>query len=433
MAADPGVLRVSVVGGHDRVDLVVPAAVRVAELLPELSRRVRSDDPLAEPAEVWLSVLGGARLDSGSGLAAQGVADGDVLTVTWAADHVAPVDDDLAVVVAEVVETVPHPGPAPVRWAALAVSAVLLGLGAAGAVVVGTPQAAAAAAVTSLLLVAVLVLLARRDGSAPVVATAAWLAVAHAGAAGLAAGVVAAGAAWVVGGAVAALASRRQCGPQLWAAPVVGAALATADLTARLTSAPLPVALTCALVLVVVTGELQPWLAATLAGLVPPPLGEQPPTAPDREAVARGVRRAHEVLLVSAVATGLVLVVLGPVAASRGPGGVAVAVLCCAVASLRARRQRAGLGGTVAVVGGLAPLAPVAVVVWCQWPDGRVAVVATVAGVGLLALAAVLLPSPRTARAGRLAELAEGLALVALPPALLAATGLLDVVREVVG
>ena len=138
MAADPGVLRVSVVGGHDRVDLVVPAAVRVAELLPELARRVRRGDPLAASTEVWLSVLGGARLDGGSGLAAQGVADGDVLTVTSAADHVAPVDDDLAVVVAEVVETVPQPGPAPVRWAALAVSAVLLGLGAAGVVVVGT-------------------------------------------------------------------------------------------------------------------------------------------------------------------------------------------------------------------------------------------------------------------------------------------------------
>ena len=185
--------------------------------------------------------------------------------------------------------------------------------------------------------------------------------------------------------------------------------------------------------LVVVTGELQPWLAATLAGLVPPPLGEQPPTAPDREAVARAYAVRTRCCWSPPSPPDWCSSSWGRVATARGSSGVAVAVLCCAVVSLRARRQRAGLGGTVALVGGLAPLAPVAVAVWWQWPDGRVAVVATVAGVGLLALAAVLLPTPRTARAGRLAELAEGLALVALPPALLAATGLLDVVREVVG
>ena len=47
MAAGPDELRVSVVGGRERVDLVVPAAVRVAELLPELARRVGRGDPLS--------------------------------------------------------------------------------------------------------------------------------------------------------------------------------------------------------------------------------------------------------------------------------------------------------------------------------------------------------------------------------------------------
>jgi hypothetical protein len=70
--------------------------------------------------------------------------------------------------------------------------------------------------------------------------------------------------------------------------------------------------------------------------------------------------------------------------------------------------------------------------VWWRSPDWRVWVVATGVATGLLALA-VLLRTPRpSARAGRLAELAEALVLVALPPALLAATGLLDLVREAV-
>ena len=433
MGVGPDVLRVSVVGGHDRVDLVVPAAVRVAELLPELARRVGRRDPLADPDEVWLSVLGGPRLDGRSGLLAQGVPDGAVLTLTAAVDHVAPVADDLAGVVADVVGTVPRPAPGLARWAALVVAAGLLGLGALAAAVLGTPPAAAAAAVTSVVLLGTAALVARRDVAAPVVVTAAWLAVVHAGAAGLAAGVVAAASAWLGAGAVAALVTRARLGPQLWAGPVAGAVLVAAALVGATTPASLATALTCALVLVVVTGDLHPWLAATLAGLVPPPLGEQQPTAPDRRAVAHGVRRAHDVLLVSSVATGLLLVVVGPVVAVRGPWGVTIVLACSAVVALRARRQRVGVSGAVALVGALTPLVPVAVAVWWRSPGAGVGVVVAVVGVGLLALAAALLPAPRTVRAGRVAELAEALALVSLPPVLLAATGLLDLVREVVG
>ena len=82
------------------------------------------------------------------------------------------------------------------------------------------------------------------------------------------------------------------------------------------------------------------------------------------------------------------------------------------------------------MLGGAAALLPVAATAWWRWPDGRAEVVAATGAVGLAALAAAVLPAPRTARAGRVAELAEALALAALPPALLVATGLLDVVRE---
>jgi len=361
------------------------------------------------------------------------VPDGAVLTVTAHPQVVPPVDDDLTAVVADAVETVPRPDARLVRRAALVTGAALLGLGAAGVAASGRPAVAAVAAVTSLGLLAAALLVARAGGPAPVVAATGWLAVAHAGAAGLAVGVVAAGVAWLVVGVAAALLGRRTVGRQLWAAAAAGLVLAAAGLVADLAPAPVAVVLTCAVVVVVATGDLHPWLAATLAGLVPPVLGERPSTAPDRVAVAVAVRRAHDLLLVMALATGLLLVVAGPVAASLGPWGVAVALLCAAVVALRARRQRVGTGGPVAVLGGALALLPIAVTAWWCWPEVQVWVVAVTAAAGLVALAGAVLPAPRTARAGRVAELAEALALAALPPALLAATGLLDVVRDVVG
>jgi hypothetical protein len=183
---------------------------------------------------------------------------------------------------------------------------------------------------------------------------------------------------------------------------------------------------------VVATGDVQPWLAATLAGLAPPPLGEDPPVPPDRDAVVVAVRRAHGVLLVAVVATGLVLAVLGPVVAARGPWGVALALLCCAVVMLRSRRHRVGAGGVVGLLAGLVPLAPVALAVWWTEPGWRLPVVGSALGIGLLVLAALTLPTPRSARLGRLAELAEAAALVTLPPVVLAATGLLGQVRDLV-
>ncbi|WP_432476224.1 EsaB/YukD family protein [Nocardioides sp. GXQ0305] len=436
MTGGPDTLRVSVVGGHDRVDLVVPAAVTVAELLPELLLRLGDGDLLPGPADARLAVLGGPPLEAGDALAAQGVGDGAVLTVTAAVDHVEPpagVDDDLTTVVADTVATVPRPDDAVARWSASAVATALLGLGAAGVAVLATPAAAAVSGVVCVVLL-LTVLAAGRPPESPVVATTAgWLAVAHAGAAGLTLGCVGAGSAWVVAGSAAALAGGRR-GRPLWAAALAGAVLAAAGAAAALTTVPLAVVLTAAVVLVVVTGDLHPWLAASLAGLVPPPLGEDPPSAPDRDAVALAVRRAHELLLVGGLATGLLLTALGLVVAGRGHWGVALVLVCAAVVALRSRRQRIGTAGLVGRLGGTVPLLPAALAVWWQWPEWRLAALAIVTGAGLLGLAAVARPGPlRSARAGRLAELAEAVALVALPPLLLAATGLLDLVEELVG
>ena len=430
-------LRVSVVGGSRRVDLLVPAGVSVAELLPELVRRVGGHDPLAHD-EARLSVVGGPPLDAATGLADQGVADGALLTVTTVADHADPVDDDLAAVVAEVVAQEPATGPDVGRQAVLALAVALVGLGAVGVVALRTPAAATASALVVVALLALAALVASRGGPAGVVTASTWLAVAHAGAAAVAAlpgqalATVGVGAAWVVAGAVGATATRRGWGPE-WAAPAAGSVLVVGGLVAGLAAAPVPVVLTIALVLVVVSGDLLPWLAASLGGLVPPPLDAESVTAPDRTTVAAGVRRAHDVLLVSTLGTGLLLVSVGPVVAARGPWGVAVSLLCCAVVVLRSRRHRIARTGAVGLCGGMVALVPVVLACWWRSPDWRIWVLAAGVATGLLVLVLVLRPPRPSARAGRLAELAEALVLVALPPALLAATGMLDVVREAVG
>jgi len=425
MGADD-VLRVSVVEGHDRVDLVVPAAVDVAELLPELVRRLGGD----QLADLRLSVLGGPRLAAGSGLGAQGVADGAILTLTPESAHHVPVDDDLTSVVAEVVEDVPGAAPGVAHQALLAVAATLLGLAALGVLLVGSPTAAAASAAASLLLLGVAGAVGRGGHRDRATGVASWLAVAHAGAAGAVAGLTGAGASCLLVGTLAAVVTRR---PVLWAATVAGTVLVATGVVGGLTDLSWSVAATGALALVVLTGDLVPWLAATVAGLVPPPLGEPSPTVPDRDRVTAAVRRAHDVLLVCAVATGLLLVALAPLLVVRGWWGVATALLCCAVVGLRSRRHRVGSAGAVTLVAALAALVPLAAAVWWHGPGWRLEALAAALGLGVVLLAVAGTSPPHTPRAGRVAELAEALALAALPPVLLAATGVLDVVRELVG
>lgn len=430
-------LRVSVVGGSRRVDLLLPAALSVADLLPELTRRLGGHDPLASD-RVRLCVVGGPPLDPATGLGDQGVLDGDLLTVTAMADHTYPVDDDLATVVAEMAARQPAPGPGLLQQAALAFAVALLGLGAVGVVALRTSAVTFVSVLVVALLLAIAARVAIRDGPSGVVTASIWLAVCHAGAAAVAAfsGAVpvtlGVGAAWVVTGVVGATAIRRcGCNP-VWAVPAAGSVLVVSALLAGLTRAPVPVVLTVALTLVVLSGDLMPWLAASLTGLVPPPLDADAVTVPDRATVAAGVRRAHDVLLVSTLATGLLLAAVGPIVAAQGPWGVSVAVLSCAVVTLRSRRHRVARTGPVGLFGGLTALVPLAAVVWWRSPDSQVWVVATSVATGLLVLAAVLRTPRPSARAGRLAELAEGLVLVALPPTLLAATGVLDLARRAV-
>lgn len=93
-------VRVSVLAGRRRVDLCVPAEIPVIQVLPDLARGLGvAGGPDGAPRLVTVS---GSALDPGQGLRAQGVADGEVLTLATAAEYHPPrVHDDLVEAVHE--------------------------------------------------------------------------------------------------------------------------------------------------------------------------------------------------------------------------------------------------------------------------------------------------------------------------------------------
>src|SRR5215207_9868360 len=77
-----GLVRVTVTSCTRRVDLVVPGAVPVAELVPELARSVGMLDAATVHDGYRLVTVEGRELSSDAGLTVQGVDDGGFLTLT---------------------------------------------------------------------------------------------------------------------------------------------------------------------------------------------------------------------------------------------------------------------------------------------------------------------------------------------------------------
>src|SRR3712207_1189134 len=104
-AGTSGLVRVTVTSGTRRVDLVLPGAVPVVELVPELARSVGLLDAATVHGGYRLVTAEGRRLAGDAGLTLQGVDDGSVITVTAGVDvPVPPVYDDVVEAMADVVE-----------------------------------------------------------------------------------------------------------------------------------------------------------------------------------------------------------------------------------------------------------------------------------------------------------------------------------------
>ena len=110
----PDRVRLTVVSGTRRTDLVVPGAVPVAELLPALARGLGLLDVTTVHGGYRLITSEGRELGVDTGLVGQQVADGALLVLAARADEAPPrVYDDVVEAVADVVERELRPGARP--------------------------------------------------------------------------------------------------------------------------------------------------------------------------------------------------------------------------------------------------------------------------------------------------------------------------------
>ncbi|UUZ60910.1 EsaB/YukD family protein [Nocardioides sp. B-3] len=178
----------TVASGSRRVDLVLPGAVPVAELVPELARSVGILDASTVYGGYRLVAQDGRRLANDAGLLIRGIEDGGLLTVTAGIDDESPrVYDDIVEAMADVVEHELQPREASAgRRTALAAGGLLLGLGALALLLQGESVMGGLAAATAAgLLVVGGIVLARGQDEPDAGVAVALIAVLYAGVAGL--------------------------------------------------------------------------------------------------------------------------------------------------------------------------------------------------------------------------------------------------------
>jgi type VII secretion integral membrane protein EccD len=445
LVAGSGLVRVSVVAGERRVDLALPGAVPVAELLPELARAVGVLDAQTVHGGYRLVTAEGRRLSGEAGLTFQGVEDGGVLTVAAGVDDPAPrVYDDIVEAMADAVETGLSPWQADAgRRTALSSAAVLLALGAL-ALVLQRPNlvAGVGAGIGALLLVAGALVLARVQREPETATTLAWGSVVYAVVCGIASApagpllelpVALAGAGAVVAGVIGSLVLLEQR-TLLLPAIAVGAVFAAASGVLAVSDFRAASVYTVALVLAVLAGSALPWAAlGSTRTRVEQAHSDAEITADPREIIPQAVRDdarlGHEVLLAITATIGLLLVLVSPLAVSLGRTGTLVAVAACLVIMLRTRQYRVGTEVGLGLLSGLAGLVAIVLSIIVLHAEWRSALAVLLAATGAVLLVLTLVPSPPSVRRGRMGDLAELLALVAMLPLLVFAIGLVGAVQ----
>ncbi|WP_370039796.1 type VII secretion integral membrane protein EccD [Nocardioides sp.] len=434
-----GLVRVTVASGSRRVDLVLPGAVPVAELVPELARSVGLLDPLTVHGGYTVTGPDGRRLSGDAGLVLQGVEDGALLTVSAGVDAEPPrVYDDVVEAMTDVVERDLRPwSPASGRRTALGAAGLLLVLGA-GSLLVQTDStlAGTAAALVAAALLAGSVVLSRIQGEPEAAVAVSWTASLYAVVAGLllaadggfGPSAVGAGLGAVVVGALSLLAVGE--GRALTLPPAaVGAVFLVTGLVLADTDLDPAVVLVALLVLLVLLGSVFPWWALSLTGRgVEQAYSLDDLTADpdeiDAAAVGADARLAHEALLAIGATVGLLLVTVSPLAVGRGLSGTLLALVCAVVLMLRTRQYRTGTEVLVGLLSGVLGLVSTAAAVLVLHPDWRPTTAVVLAATGGVLLALTLVPAPPSVRRGRLGDVAETVALLALLPLAVVACGL---------
>ena len=445
-----GLVRVTVTSGTRRVDLVLPGAVPVAELLPELARSVGMLDAATVYGGYGLLTSEGRHLASDSGLTLQGVEDGVTLTVTAGVDDAPPrVYDDVVEAMTDVVERDLSPWqPASGRRTALSAGALLMALGAVALVVQeGSELAAAAAATVALALVAGAIVLSRVQAEAEAAVAVAWMGAGYAAVAGLmlAPGgdlndvsgypVACAGLGALLAGLVCLVGLGE--GRTLLIPPVVvGTVFAATGVLVESTDVDPTILLPVVMTVVVMIGSVFPWLAlgvtrTTVEQLYSTADITADPDEVDPRRVGADARVAHEILVAISGTVGLLLVLIAPVAVSRGLFGTLLAVVACLIVMLRTRQYRTGSEVLVGLVSGIVGLVVVGASVLLMHEQWRPVAAVVLAASGAVLLAVTLLPTTPSVRRGRFGDVVESIALLTLLPLLVLAVGVFESVRGI--
>ncbi len=437
-------LRVTVASGSRRVDLVLPGAVPVAELVPELARSVGLLDGATVYGGYHLVTADGRTLAGDAGLVIQGVEDGGLITVTAGVDDEVPrVYDDVVEAMTDVVERDLKPWqPASGRRTALTAAALLLALGAVALLIQDSDLAAVAAGLVAAGLVTGAIVLSRAQRETEAAVAVALMGCGYAVVAGLmlapsgdlfdrpvvyaAVGVILAGLVCLIG---------LGDGRTLMIPPVVvGAVFLATGLVLRAADVGYAEVLTATLVLVVIAGSVFPWMALGATGTKVDQLFSDAditadPDEIDAVQVAADARTAHEILVAISATVGLLLVLIGPIAVSLGLAGTLLSVVCCLVVMLRTRQYRTGAEVLVGLTAGVLGLAVTAVAVLWLHPDWRPTTAVALASTGAVLLALTLLPASPSIRRGRLGDLVESVCLLSLLPLVVVATGIFEYIR----
>ncbi|MCW2765201.1 MAG: antigen [Nocardioides sp.] len=441
LVATSGLVRVTVASGSRRVDLVLPGAVPVAELVPELARSVGLLDAATVHGGYRLMTPGGRELASDAGLIGQGIEDGRLLMVRAGVDDRPPrVYDDVVEAMADVVERdLKVWEPASGRRLALGAAGLLMGLGAVALLLQrGTLLPAVAAATFSVALLAGAIVLSRSRHEPEAAVAVAWLSAVYAAVAGpmLVTGGPSSGDAVASAGAGAlsvgllALVGLGEGRAHAIPSVVVGAVFLAAGLVMRFSDGDPAVVLTTSVVLVVLAGSVFPMLALAATGATVEQLYlTSDPADVDPFRLGVDARVAHEILVALSATVGLLLVLVAPLAVHLGLPGTLLAVVACLVVLLRARQYRAGAEVLVGLVSGVLGLASVAVSLLWMRPDWRPAAAAALAATGVVLLVVTVTPSTPSVRRSRLGDIAESVSVLALLPLLVVATGVFAAVR----
>jgi type VII secretion integral membrane protein EccD len=445
LAPSSGIVRVTVSSDERRADLALPAAVTVAELLPEIARMLGVLDPSSAHTGFRLLTADGVELSASSGLTLQNVQDGARLSLVSGAVTPPRVYDDVVEAMADVVESSTTPwGASSARRTALFAAGSLLSLGAVAIGLERTSLLAGALAIgIAVLLLAAAVVLSRLEHEDEIAVMLGWAAVVYAAVGAFTCvtdarwleGPVAAaaGAAALTGTLAAAGVARHRM--LLLPAVILGAVGAAGSglvITTDLHAA--DVYLT-ALVLVVVAAGVLPALALAAAG-GSSPQPQDPGTVPDDpdevaiDDVRAGALTGHSVMLAITVTSGLLVALVAPLAVTLGLTGTLTAAAAAVALLIRTRQYRSGTevgAGLISAALGIASIAISILVLRPEWRPGLV-IVLTVLSAGTLV--STLVPVSSSVARGRAAEMLEVVALVAMLPLLVLAIGIVSAVRS---